>query len=155
MADMVTRREFDMAMKRLRDEVQAAVEAAGEGAAREALEVARRAETAAGAATEATIAMGKRIDPTLNALGRAEASVEAALAVLRDTVDKAVASLRDDVASVHGAAGRAEGRADEVEKALHRVNGELTEAGADRAAALTRYVDDEIRQLRVAMAEAA
>ena len=151
MADMVTQRDLDMAMKRLRDEVQAAVEAAGEGAAREALEVARRAETAAGAATEATIAMGKRIDPTLNALGRAEASVEAALAVLRDTVDKAVASLRDDVASVHGAAGRAEGRADEVEKALHRVNGELVDTIAARADGLSSYINDEIRKVREAI----
>ena len=99
--------------------------------------------------------MDKRIGPTLDALGEAKDSVDGALAVLRDTVDKAVASLRGDVASVRGAAGRAEARADEVEKALHRVNGEWTEAGAARGADLTRYVDDEIRKVRLAMAEAA
>ena len=36
---------------------------------------------------------GKRIGPTLDALGAAKDSVDTALGVLRDTVDKAVPSL--------------------------------------------------------------
>ena len=55
---------------------------------------------------------------------------------------------------MRGKASRAEARADDVEKALHRVNREWTEAAAGRADALTRYVDAEIRKVREAMAEA-
>ena len=154
MVDTVTRHELDLAMRRLRDEFRKALAGVDTGEAGAAVSVARAAEAAAGTATEATIAMDKRIGPTLDALGAAKDSVDTALAVLQDTVAKAVASLRGDVSSVRGKASRAEERADEVEKALHRVNGEWTEAAAGRADALTRYVDDEIRKVREAMAEA-
>ena len=155
MVDTVTRHELDLAMRRLRDEFKKALAGVDTGEAGAAVSVARAAEAAAATATEATIAMDKQASARLSM--RWAQPRTRSIPPWPSCRTPSPRRSRVSGGMFHRCGARPTGRKGGPMRSRRRCtasNGEWTEAAAGRADALTRYVDDEIRKVREAMAEA-